>query len=250
MGKLIDETGNRYGKLTVIKRAPNKGTSACWICQCDCGNIITVRGQDLRYKKKHIQTQSCGCVKNDNLTKHNQAIFKDLTGQNFGYLTVLKKAPFYSKNNTTMWECQCICGKKINVQRNNLLSGNTVSCGCKKMSYGEEKISNILKNYNIIFETQKTYDTCRFLDTNNLARFDFYLSQFNTIIEYDGEQHFRIGRGYYDNVEKFKKIQEHDTYKNQWCKEHNIPIIRIPYTHYDDIIIQDLLPETSQFLVK
>lgn len=250
MGRLIDETGNRYGKLTVIKRASNKGTKACWVCQCDCGNTVIVAGQDLRYKKKHTHTQSCGCVKNQNLTKYNETIFRDLTGQTFGYLVVLEKAPFYSKNKTTMWKCQCQCGKIINVQRNNLLSGNTTSCGCKAFSKGEEKITNLLKDNNIDFQTQKTFDNCRFLDTNMLARFDFYLPQFNTILEYDGEQHFRIGRGYYDNINKFKKIQEHDNYKNQWCKENNISIIRIPYIHYDDITLSDLLPETSQFLIK
>lgn len=245
MGKLIDETGNRYGKLTVIKRAPNKGTAACWVCQCDCGNIVIIRGRDLRNQ----HTQSCGCLKNINLIEHNKIIFKDLSGQTFGWLTVLEKAPFYGKNNMTMWKCQCKCRKIINVQRNNLLSGNTISCGCKTISMGEEKISNILKKYNITFETQKTFKSCRFLDTNNLARFDFYLPHFNTIIEYDGQQHFKIGTGYYNDKEKFKKIKEHDQYKNQWCKENNILLIRIPYTHYDDLCLKDLLPETSNFIV-
>lgn len=48
MTNLIDETGNRYGHWTVIKRAKNKGRCTAWLCQCDCGNEGVVRGCDLR----------------------------------------------------------------------------------------------------------------------------------------------------------------------------------------------------------
>ena len=47
-----------------------------------------------------------------------------------------------------------------------------------------------------------------------------------------------------------KKIHEHDSYKNNWCKENNIPIIRIPYTYQEKITIEDLLLESSNFLLK
>lgn len=48
----------------------------------------------------------------------------------------------------------------------------------------------------------------------------------------------------------YKKIHEHDSYKNNWCKENNIPIIRIPYTYQEKITIEDLLLESSNFLLK
>ena len=82
-----------------------------------------------------------------------------------------------------------------------------------------------------------------------MAKFDFYVEN-KYLIEYDGEQHFifKNNEGW-NNEEHFKKTQEHDSYKNQWCKDNNIPLIRIPYTHYDNIVIQDLLLETSQFLI-
>lgn len=58
MSKCIDETGNKYGKLTVIKRAENDAYGgARWQCLCECGNITTVRAQDLKRGK----TKSCGC---------------------------------------------------------------------------------------------------------------------------------------------------------------------------------------------
>lgn len=52
----------------------------------------------------------------------------DLTGQHFGRLTVIRKAPI--TNNMTRWECLCNCGNKTTVRRDHLISGNIVSCGC------------------------------------------------------------------------------------------------------------------------
>ena len=49
--------------------------------------------------------------------------------------------------------------------------------------------------------------------------------------------------------EDFEKTKIHDAYKNQWCKENNIPLIRIPYTHLKDLCIEDLQLETSKFIV-
>ena len=44
MGKMIDLTNKQFGKLTVIKRAPNKNNRIIWECKCECGNIVEVRG--------------------------------------------------------------------------------------------------------------------------------------------------------------------------------------------------------------
>ena len=70
------------------------------------------------------------------------------------------------------------------------------------------------------------------------------------IIEYDGIQHFKAGTGIWDSPEKVAATQYRDEIKNKYCFNHNIPIIRIPYTHMDKITLEDLLPETSQFLLK
>lgn len=59
MGILKDETGNKYGRLTVVGRAENEGTRAKWLCECDCGNHVEVNGKKLRTG----HTQSCGCYR-------------------------------------------------------------------------------------------------------------------------------------------------------------------------------------------
>ena len=85
-----------------------------------------------------------------------------------------------------MWECKCDCGNIIVVFGKYLDNGHVSSCGCLK-SLGENKIQEILTKLNISFEKEKTFDSCRFEDTKALARFDFYLPDYNIIIEYDGE---------------------------------------------------------------
>lgn len=85
---MIDETGNIYERLTVIERIPIKQSTGRiknkWKCQCSCGNITYCDGADLR--RGH--SKSCGCLQRE---KSKQAVFKDLTGQTFGYLKVLER---------------------------------------------------------------------------------------------------------------------------------------------------------------
>lgn len=63
--------------------------------------------------------------------KHN---FKDLTGQKFSYLTVVKLAPSVGcgRKTKTQWECLCVCGKTVVKQARHLQEGTTHSCGCKR----------------------------------------------------------------------------------------------------------------------
>lgn len=87
MGKCLDLVGNKYGKLTVLKRLENdKNNKSRWLCQCDCGNECISYGSDL--KRGH--TKSCGCYKPD-LKKYNTY---DLSG-NYGVGYTSKGQEFY-----------------------------------------------------------------------------------------------------------------------------------------------------------
>lgn len=55
--KSIDETGKRYGRLVVVRRVPAESIGAHWLCQCDCGETVVVKGGNLRTG----DIQSCGC---------------------------------------------------------------------------------------------------------------------------------------------------------------------------------------------
>lgn len=61
MGKFIDLTGQKFGRLTVISRAENRNQNVYWHCRCDCGAEKIIRGERL----KCGETKSCGCLKRE-----------------------------------------------------------------------------------------------------------------------------------------------------------------------------------------
>ena len=116
MGRLIDLTGQRFGRLVVVEWAgSDKNGSAIWSCQCDCGNIVTVRGGHL----KSSAVQSCGCLKREHLKSVGESNLIDLTGKRFGQLVVVAKAG-YDQHGIIMWKCQCDCGNETVVRGNSL----------------------------------------------------------------------------------------------------------------------------------
>jgi hypothetical protein len=64
---LIDLRGQKFGKLTVVSRAPQTGASnSLWLCQCECGKTTVTRSNKLRGG----YTRSCGCYVAEVNTKH------------------------------------------------------------------------------------------------------------------------------------------------------------------------------------
>lgn len=124
-----------------------------------------------------------------------------------------------------------ICNKhnKFMIQPYLHLQGQ--GCPKCKMSKGESKINNVLTNLNIKFECQKTFSDCI---SENKLKFDFYLTEKNICIEYDGEQHFRPIE-YFGGENSFNKLKERDNIKNVYCVNNNIILLRIPYSSYNDI---------------
>lgn len=66
MPRAIDITGQRFGKLVVIRRAPSRSGRAYWLCRCDCGNEKEIAAGNLLADKSH----SCGCNCIGNHTTH------------------------------------------------------------------------------------------------------------------------------------------------------------------------------------
>lgn len=59
----IDETGNRYGKLTVLGFAFSFNRRAMWECRCDCGTVVLVCGPDLRRRDSKARKMCAECGK-------------------------------------------------------------------------------------------------------------------------------------------------------------------------------------------
>ena len=220
MPKKNNLTGYKFHYLTVLKPTEkrNSGGSILWECQCDCGNITYATSTELKSGHK----KSCGCLQKKTASKIGQQNLIDLTGQRFGKLN-----------------CKCDCGNTCIIRGNSLKTKNSQSCGCIK-SLGEQKIVEMLNKANIFYEREKIFKDSSF-------RFDFFVEN-QYIIEYDGKQHFQDSK-WGSHLKTVKETQERDKEKNNWCKEHNIPIIRIPYTIFNQLTIKDLLLETSSFIV-
>lgn len=227
-----DKVGQRIGSLVVLATTDErKNGSIVWQCQCDCGNICYVPTSNLRPN----HTTSCGCQRYRII---GEKLKLKLLGKRFGKLIVIEELE--SQNNESRWRCQCDCGDIVDVIGWHLTKGLVSSCGCL-VSRGEYKIKQLLKENNIIFETQKIFDTC--LSKKGVPlRFDFYVDN-KYLIEYDGKQHFITQPAGYFTAEKLAEIYENDTIKNEWCKNNNIPLVRIKYTQYDTLCIEDLLLE-------
>lgn len=129
MSRMIDLTGQKFGELTVIKRAEkpsdSKSTSVFWLCRCSCGNEKIISSNVLRQGK----ARSCGC-KTSQLLSNSQAI--DIIGQRFGHLIVLERAPRpeHCKSAGAYYKCKCDCGNEKIIMGKSLRNGRTKSCGC------------------------------------------------------------------------------------------------------------------------
>lgn len=193
------------------------------------------------------------------LKKYNDSKVVDETGNRYGKLVVISRNtdPEKQVDGRAMWNCQCDCGNTCIVAGKSLRTGHVNSCGCKIRSKGEIKIDQLLKQANLNFSQQYTVYIQQDLYQTSQPHpyyFDFAIFNSNNIlcylIEFDGIQHFETKDKFWDSKENFEKTQLRDAIKNQWCKDNNIPLIRIPYTHLKDLCINDLLLETSNFIIK
>lgn len=251
MSKVVDMVGQRYGLLTVIKRGENdKHGKAQWWCQCDCGSPLKlINGAALR----RGLIVSCGCNKLKKLKEYNETNVVDEVGNTYGYLTVLRRAlddEIIPRDGRAQWVCQCKCGNEVITTGKLLRDGHKMSCGCAVRSKGEIIVGGILDKNKISFSEQ--YGVC--IDGIQYY-FDFAIYDKNKVlkyfIEYDGMQHFKYRKnedGLYGK-KTYEKTIFRDGLKNQWCKDNNIPLIRIPYTHLEKLCIEDLLLETSTFII-
>lgn len=108
--------------------------------------------------------------------------------------------------------------------------------GCPHCCYskGEIKISDFLNRYDVEYIRQyKIIPNDLFCETKSFL-VDFYITKYNCFIEFNGMQHYTPIR-HFGGERKFRKQQERDLVLRQYCKEHKIKLIEIPYWDYDNI---------------
>jgi hypothetical protein len=119
---ILDLTGQKFGRLTVVSFNRREKRQTYWNCVCDCGKEKSINGNSL----KRGNTKSCGCYKKE---RTHEACFKDLIGKKFGRLTVIKNMGL-NKHGTFLYKCKCDCGKETIVIGSILATGRVKSCGC------------------------------------------------------------------------------------------------------------------------
>lgn len=231
-----DITGQRFGRLTALYPTDKRFYNCVvWHCICECGNECEV---DIG----HLQsgsTKSCGCIQKE----YTDGLKLDITGQRYGKLVALEPTE-YRNNVSVIWKCKCDCGGKKYASVRDLQSNKVGSCGCLEESRGELKITQLLSECNILFKKQKKFDNCISPLSGRKLRFDFYIIKDRYLIEFDGIQHYDNTNNWYSKENSIR-----DAHKNQWCRENNIPLIRIPYWKLDTLCIEDLMLETTKFRV-
>lgn len=173
---------------------------------------------------------------------HNKVHPKD----SFGYLYP-QKAKYWSKSNTkspfevapktsTKYKFYCEdCGEEFDTFLFSITSdGRSMKCRNCTSSKGEQKIRTYLVQNNINFISQKTFEDLIGIN-NGLLSYDFYLPQYNLLIEYQGEQHENFIKGFHQSKKDFLKQLEHDRRKKKYAKDNNIELLEIWYYDYENI---------------
>lgn len=121
----------KFGHLTLISadKHRNKLGTVVYECACDCGNTTyktlsgLISGHDTSCGK-------CNLIYLDKIKNKNN--IKDITGQRFGLLTAIR-AVGNDRYGRKQWLFKCDCGNDIVCSENNVMTGNTKSCGCLRM---------------------------------------------------------------------------------------------------------------------
>lgn len=223
----IDLTNQQFGYLTPIYYI--KGGK--WHCKCKCGKELDV---DTR-KLNSGHTKSCGCLQKEKASNNaiNMLHYEDKN------IKVLERNGS-DKQGTALWTCLCKHCKNIFVTRgSSIRMGYIQSCGCVH-SINEKNIVKLLKENNIEFTTQYTFDDLLGVNNGHL-RFDFAIFDKNHklshLIEYNGKQHYIKPSGTWAN--EYDTLIKHDLLKKEYCQKNNIRLIIIPYNK--QYTIKDLI---------
>lgn len=157
---------------------------------------------------------------------------KELTG---GEYTVLGT---YTKSIEKVKIKHNKCGNIFYMAPNHFINSQERCPYCKN-SHGEVLVAQVLKNEYCLIEGR---DYFHGYVLPNRLHLDFCIPQYKVAIEYDGLQHY-APIPLYGGEKQFRIQQERDRRKEKWCKDHNITLIRIPYTNNTYFQVHQVLDE-------
>ena len=256
LGYQIPKEINKYGKLVMIKGSKiivkiadlNEGsymkvTKICDICKNDvCDQEYRVI---LKQRLQNGGIDKCiGCTNKSKISRDRTIKEEKILSNKFPDLAI-EWHPKNKKNSNEVsygskkeywWICKkCSKEYKMSINNRTNIGGGCLDCSDNVRSKGENKIYDYLNKNNYNFKTQFTfYDLVSF--KGRKLRFDFAIFDKNEnlicLIEYDGEFHYEEK---FDDKEEYEKVKNNDILKDEYCKNNNIFLIRIPYWNYGNI---------------
>lgn len=181
------------------------------------------------FKNQNQRCEKCSKEIASEKRKHSYNFVKEFI-EFYGYKLLSNEY----KGSLDKLDLMCPNGHKFKMSFEKFYNAGHRCVKCSE-SKGEREITRILNQYNIKNISQYKFDDCKFKQS---LPFDFYLPDYNILIEYDGEQHYKIF-DYFGGLDKFIDTKIRDTIKNEYCNKNNIKLIRIPYWDYNKI--EDIL---------
>lgn len=209
-----------------------------------CGTKFSVRASQLSHRLQHGNI-CCPTCSPKAVSKTNEEFQQELDDRfGKGCYTVIGT---YVNNVTPILVRHC-CGYEYTTRPDHLVRGEKKSRYCPhcmphEFSSGEDRISKYLLKEGVFFTSQYRIHECR--DRRALP-FDFaILDEENDpigLIEFDGWHH-KYAVPQWGGEENLKRVQKHDKIKTNYCKQHRIPLLRIPYNKLDTVedIVADWL---------
>lgn len=219
--QFVEEVRNLHPDITVIGEYVNSNTKIEFMCSK--GHVWKTAPHNI------LDGCSCPTCKGEKISAQKTKSHKQFVNELLQVspdITVLGEY----KGTFTKIKTKCNkCGHEWESMPCNLLAG----CGCPKCatSKGEKMVEEYLERHNVVFETQKRFKDC--VDQRPLP-FDFYLPEYNMLIEYQGAQHYMATRRMGDE-EGLIYRQKHDCIKREYCKTKKINLLEIPYTKFSHI---------------
>lgn len=235
------------GKIIVAEDLESyeyKGVHSHILVRClKCGNEYSKRINDLLH--------GYGCNKCANLKRRTNEEYKEIvyTSTN-GEYTLLSNHD--RTRDIATFRHNCENSHEFDMKIHNFITLHQRCPYCKKESLGNRysngilKIQKFLNENSINFKEEFKFKDCRNSFTGQLLPFDIYIESLNVIIEFDGIQHYKSVK-YFGGEKRFKQTKINDKIKNDFCKENNIHLIRIPYTEESNI--EKILEEEFNQLV-
>jgi mRNA-degrading endonuclease HigB of HigAB toxin-antitoxin module len=232
---VYDLVGEEYSVLTEYKNINTKIRMKHNVC----GNEYDV------YPNNFLRGRRCGkCVRphyNTDTNSYKQRVF-EIVGNEYMVL-----GEYIGANKKILMKHEK-CGHQWNITPHNFIDSHRRCPRCKE-SEGERRIRVFFSQNNIVFYQQYKFKDCRY---KRSLPFDFAVFDKDNnllfLIEYDGEQHFSPWYALYGKraEESFEKTKINDEIKNQYCKNNNITLLRIPYwdlNNIEEILVKNLKAE-------